>query len=389
MADYAIYLCDPLGRRITRVQDYFRGRIAQRVNDAAPFWLDLPDYYFDAVAQSAAGGAAVDRDTIVEFSRSAGGQSARSFYYLVRGDQLRRAGQGKWRYRISGYGLNYLLDSRIVAYAAGSAQAEHTDSADDVMKAYVRENLGALTGTDPGRNLTDHGLTVETDQALGVSLTKAASWRNVLRTLQAIADASIQDGTPVFFGIEVTGRSPTTGAIQMVFKTKVGQWGRDLSAGEAQLRSDRDNLRDETLERDWSRERSVIYGLGAGPESARLKVEVTEARRRGATPWNRREGVYDNSRISVAATLTDAANAELVDSRPLLRVTATIAETPNWHYGIDYDFGDKLRAVVRSYSLEVWVSQVALVFDRRGRERVLAQVTSTTALGDSGAGADS
>jgi hypothetical protein len=44
---------------------------------------------------------------------------------------------------IAGPDMIDILDTRIIAYAAGSAQSDKSDTADDVMKQYVRENLGA------------------------------------------------------------------------------------------------------------------------------------------------------------------------------------------------------------------------------------------------------
>src|SRR5512139_513283 len=65
--------------------------------------------------------------------------------------------------RIVAYTGNYILAGRIVAYAAGSAQARMTDYADDMMKEVVTDNLlGDATGA---RNIS--GLSLSAAAQLG------------------------------------------------------------------------------------------------------------------------------------------------------------------------------------------------------------------------------
>lgn len=369
---YTVTLCDNRGRKLRPIEATTWGRIALRVNDVGTFALGLPDYYFNSFEV---------RDSIFQIDRSVDGRAPRSFYFFSRRDQISREDKGAWRYEVSGYDFNYLLLSRIIAYAATTTYAEKTDSADDVIKAFIRENLGALA-TDTARDLTSYGLAVEADAGAGVSLTKAAAWRGLLRTCQGVADASVADGTAIFFGIVVTGRA-TTGELQFEFRTRANQWGQDLTGGKATLSAQKGNLRTESVERDYGKEVTTVYGLGAGRDTTRLTATASETGRRDATPYSRHESPYDNPQMTTSAALTDAANERAIEGRPVLRLAGEVAETASWHYGENYAIGDKLSMQSRGLLLPVWVMSVGLSWVAR-REIVRAKVVSTTGIGTSG-----
>ena len=116
---------------------------------------------------------------------------------------VRRAGRkisdaGQAVIEVRGVSLAELLTRRIVAAAAGSAQAHRPGPADDVLRAIVREQFGA--GAGAGRDISAL-LEVEPDCGFGPTIAKSFARRNVLRVLQEIAAQSAQHGTPLFFDV--------------------------------------------------------------------------------------------------------------------------------------------------------------------------------------------
>ena len=67
---------------------------------------------------------------------------------------------------------NWLLDTRIVAYDAGTSQADMTDNADDMIKAVVKDNLG--TDAVTARQVSE--LSIQGDLGDGQSISKAFSY---------------------------------------------------------------------------------------------------------------------------------------------------------------------------------------------------------------------
>ena len=65
-----------------------------------------------------------------------------------------------------------------------------------------RGNMGTLA--TPERRIAD--LHIEPDETLGKSISKAFAWRNVLRVLQELSDATLNDATKIYFNFIVTGK---------------------------------------------------------------------------------------------------------------------------------------------------------------------------------------
>ncbi len=109
--------------------------------------------------------------------------------YLLGGWAL-QAQRDRRTLTLRGLCYNSLLMRRIVAYAAGSAQAQKNGPADDIMRAVVRENLGQAAGS--GRDISAYGLSVEQDLSLAAQISMAFAWRNVYDVMSSIVDAAYQ-----------------------------------------------------------------------------------------------------------------------------------------------------------------------------------------------------
>lgn len=180
-------------------------------NDYGYFSIQLPDD-FDRSSY-------ITRDQrIVLWRKTPGGSRYREFQGIIR--RIVTSGT-KSVTTIQGYDFNYLLTKRAILYASGESESSKTDYADDMIKAVVRENLGASAGA--GRLLNATYFTVDDDHSAAPSITLAFAWRDVLSALQGIAKASRTAGTNLFF--EIAAQDST----QVRFYTFIDQIGTDRS----------------------------------------------------------------------------------------------------------------------------------------------------------------
>jgi len=139
------------------------------------------------------------------------------------GDTLRVSTGAPQTITVGGPDLNHLLARRIVAYLTGSAEARKNAEADDMMKEYVYENMGA--GAAAARQFpATLGFEIAGDQTAGPVLEYSSKFGNVLSVLQGIADRAAEDGTRVYFGIVPVVHN---GIIIPRFETRIGRWGND------------------------------------------------------------------------------------------------------------------------------------------------------------------
>lgn len=352
---YEVYLDDQKGNRIKLLTGWSTLEWGREVNDVGAFTLTFPEEQFDRdlwwgldrrveIWRKPQDG--VLQLGMVGFCR-----------YLERG-HLRK----DERYvTIKGPDANDLLPRRIVAFAAGSSQAEKSGYAGDVMKEFVTENLGASAGT--GRDITDYGFSVQVDTNDGYSsVNKAASRKNLLKVLQDVAEISYNQGNPIYFDVV----HPTPSTFQ--FRTYADQRGQDRTYPDGHnpilLAAELGNLRTPKLAQDWRKEGTYGYGGGQGEGAEREIVEISDTTRANASVFNRREFFFQGSLHKTTARLQDATRARLRDLRPVRKFTGEIVEVENTRFGKDFGFGDKLTALFDDEQYDVMVAAfVAKVTD--------------------------
>lgn len=272
---------------------------------------------------------------------------------------------GKEALTIKAHSANWLLDGRIVAYAAASAQAQKDDLADDMMKEIVRENLGTSSGTSIQRDISTY-LTVATDLSQGPTLRKGFARRDVLGVLQELHDGSVLAGHPVFFDIV----APTSGALEFRTYLDVRGSNRTITAGVDPVLLSRENgtLLAPSLTEDHTEERNFAY---AGGEDSGAGVPVSTAEddaRIGKSPFNRREiWVNASSSGTVANAIQDEADAAVRAGRPRWLFTAKIGDSPQCRYGKHWRWGDKVSATYagRTFDCDVRTLAVSIAGGKR------------------------
>lgn len=354
-ASYEVWLDDDRGRRLALLDGLSSLEVVKTVNAAG---------YFQIVIGGLAEGM-LARDRMIEVWRKPqGGNLELYFAGFLRRWRLNGFG---WA-TISGPGVTELLGRRIVAYAAGSSQADKTDQADDMMKAVVRENFTA-SATDGDRSLAGVGFSVAGDTGGGPSIRKGFAWKNCLDVLQDIAETAALAGTDVFF--EVRPTFPGDGTIGLLFDTAINQPGVDRTVGAggadvALFGLEYGNLDEIELDYDASDEVTVGYGGGQGEGDNRTTAEVEDTSRSGLSVWQRREAFGDARNEQASAGVT-AKSQEIVQAgRPKLRFKGRLLSTDQTRYGLDWNFGDRVSAQYRGMNFDGLVRQVTLTMNEQG-----------------------
>jgi hypothetical protein len=362
-ARYEVWIGTPTGSRLALLDTISALSYIQTLNGIGRWSLTLP---------SSIDASLILPDRMVEIWRSVGDGPLRlEMAGLVDGIDYSDTG-GVDLITLSGRDGNGLLDGRIVAYPAGSSQASKTDNADDMMKAIVRENLGASASA--ARDLSAAGVSVAADLGLGPSVTKKFSWKNVLQALKDIADSAQQAGTPVYFQMKPNVLSATQ--IGWVFVTAVNRLGADrtyASGTPTVFGKEWGNLDNPRLSYDWGDERTVVYAAGQGEGSDRVQATVEDTARSGRSVWARREVFQDARNEETSTAVTSRANETLNASRPKVRFTGDLKDTAQTRYGVDWQFGDLVTATYAGKQFDGSVSGVQIGVRASG-ETITARV---------------
>ena len=247
---------------------------------------------------------------------------------------------------VRGFDLNYLLTTRIVAAAAGSAGAAKNGYAAAVMAAYVDEALL----TDAGRDISgEFDLQISNLATAGADIHYAASRGNLLRVVQNCAAASGAAGSPVRFWIAPRGSAAGTLYI------RARPWGRDLR-GERPLSAEAASLYDVAWSHLGGNSANYAYVGGQGQEGNRTVVQVSLG---GMTALTRREVWLENTQMTDADALTTWGRMRLWEQRPTDSFRGTIRDTEVSRFGRDWDLGDYVRAEDRRGAR--WDAEVAAV----------------------------
>lgn len=363
MSEYTVLLYDAYGVPLTELGQFSYLELVRSEMGVGSLTLHLPPDY-DAYLFSE-GDLIVDRR--IEVYRQPFGGAAylegETQFLLRDGTQVSEATQ---RTELSCPDANDLLARRIVAYAAASAQASKTiDPADDMLKAIVRENLGALA-TDTDRDWSAY-LMVAPDFSLGPNLSKAFSRRNVLTVLQEIAQASAEAGTYLTFDVV------RVDAAMLDFRTYTGQRGIDHrwpgGVSPVLLSEGRGSLRDVRSARKHRDEITYVYAGGQGEEAARTIGTASDTARIGQSPFGRIEQFVDARMTSDAASLADEADAALRAGQPRKSFSAQFAETPGVVYGLHIRWGDYVTAERAGESIDCRLSTIQITVSE-GRENI-------------------
>ena len=361
-AGWEIWINDPTGARMASIDRVIVNNLTRSLNNVGMFSVSFPLGYYEEY---------LSLDSIIEIWYNVDIPKriftgfARSFTYTTDENGLEIV-------TVSGPETNDILRGAIVAYSAGSSQAEKTNYADNMIKAIVRENRGSMAaGT---RNFTSLGLTVDPDSSLAPSQTKGFSRANMLETIQEICETSKQAGTDLFFDLIAVDNG---NQINFNFRTFVDLRGNDHSStGDNQIifSSDAGNLANASLTIDYMDEINYVYAGGQGEGIDRVIVTASDTVRIGKSIWNLREAFVDARDQETTAGITARANAALSNGRPFARLTGDLLDTPAARFAVEWDLGDKISVKKSGQIYDALVRAYRIGLDQDSRQTLECKV---------------
>lgn len=355
MINYELWLGDQAGSRLQSLGNFINLTWVRALNDVGGFSVlfderDFPVTYYQ-------------RDRRIEIWRQAGNfpQSLIMIGFL-RVKQRYYLGDRPY-IQLAGVDQVELLKRRIIAAFASSTGAVKTDYADDMMKAYVTEQLGSGAGT--GRDISSI-FSIDADQSLGPSIKQSQPRANLLYALQDISRSAAEAGAQVYF--DVIPASTTS----FVFSTFVGQRGIDRTYtgfSPFTFSVQRGNLANPVLLEDATEEVNYVYAGGEGTKLSREIATASDTGRAGVSLVGRREAFYDG-RMYSGNSLTAAANARLRAGRPKTLFNGELLDVEGSLFGVHWGFGDKVTAEMPPDRIDAIVQTVRADVNELGFEQI-------------------
>lgn len=358
MAEYEIWLTNDTGSRLARLQPYWF-QATRVVNDVGTLQMGVsPSFNPDWLA----------RDNRIEVWREpTDGRLGLFRSYFLRAWRWDLIGSEE-TLRLYGRDPNYLLTSRTIAYTADLTDGKiRATEADDALKDIVDANLisDSSTPTYGSRDLS--ALSVDVDLTAAPAISKSLSWRPLLDCLQDAAEMSYTAGTRLYF--DVVEADMSSAVVTYQFRTYTGQPGRDITDLGVAFSPEQGNLVNAFLNYDYADEINYVYGLGQGKGVDRDIQEAYDADAIAASAWNRREGIVNAADDETAAVL-DKADGEVRKGRGVVRAGGDILDTPQFRFGLDWHWGDVIRARYRIAEFDALVRAVSVSVDGDKRETV-------------------
>lgn len=337
-------------------------------NDVGALSLTLPDTYPQEWFTT---------DSLIEVYRTIDGVTTLEgeTVWFVRESRFVLTERGEWFFAIVAFDAKHLLKRRIVNNYAGSSGASKTGAADNVMRQIVREHLGASAAADiiGARYIID----VEPDSSLYASTSKAFAWRNVFEVVRDIADQLL---LTEFCSFHVT---KNTGSFNdLIFRVKRGGWGVDRSQASAQpllFTPENGSLFNTTVVFDAREEVTVVRVNGQGEGQNRAGTTIASLPAVNRSYWNRIEANVDARNTVEFSQLAAEGNAYLVAKLARWRFNASVQQTADRRYGIDYGWGDIVVASARGLTFDVHINKVSVSASSAG-ERIGIQVSAESLL---------
>lgn len=283
-------------------------------------------------------------DAMIEvWRRNDSGTWYKELVVLHRTPQYNLYENGRETFTSYARGLNDLLHRRHVVYFANTSYTLKSAAADDVMKAFVRENATSAANIAARRSFstfdpTVYGLTVVADESLAPTWAGARAWQNLHDIL---TDVSLPSGTD--FEVLRVGDS----GLAFEFRTYYPQRGIDRSAS-LTFAPHLGNMKSVVMTKSRTEEANIVYVLGQGEDAARQVVprEASQAIQ-DASLWNTIETTRDARSQPGLAELQSFGDEQLKELAAQDQFEFEILQTDSRQYGRDYDVGDIIRAEYR------------------------------------------
>lgn len=367
LPNYELWLTNDIGTRLAILDDVGGFEYVLRVNGVGAFSVTLP-VDFDLVLL---GIANEHPDRRVEFWRGAlDTRKSLEIIGLIRSLDQATSSSGVELLAVSGPDQGDLITRRIVAFFAGTDEANKSGAADDVIKEYADENFGS-SAVGTRRSWTSDGVSIQTDLTLGPTIDRQASWRNLLTVFQDVVDSAQSEGTRTYYAMAPV--SPE----DFELRTWINQPGQDLT-DEVVFSLERGNLDNPSLTYDYTQEVTVVYSGGQGQGTGRMLAIITDTTRINSSVFNRREVFHDARNSETLNAVISEGKSRMAEGVPILRFTGDIRDTPKTRYGVDWRLGDRVTVSYKGQQFDSIINAVRVRVDGGGQETITAKVENVT-----------
>ena len=351
MAEYKITWYSPMQQQVSIIANFTSLEYAWVENSIGVLKLVFPiDLYSNSwVARDAF--FAVYRDNVLEMN---------TIWFLRKIEYADDAGT----VTLIAYSANYIFGDpenragRIVISEAGNTTySEFQDYADDIIKTLASQNVG-LGALDTERDLSNY-LTIAAKDSAGPIVSKSCSKALLLPLFQEICESARQEGTPIYFDIVCTRLPYAEYSLQLELRTYIQQRGFDLR-DTIVVSKERGNISNALLTIDYGSEITTCYAAGSGEGALQPQEEYSDTTRLGASAFNRREAYIEVSSTADEDVLISSAKEVVALGKPKLKFSGNLIETPSFRYGIDWNFGDRIKAYSHGYTFDARISAISL-----------------------------
>lgn len=252
--------------------------------------------------------------------------------------------------------LDLVKRSEILYYADTVGSAKGPATADDIIKAFVRENAGSLA-TVANARVRAHimsGLAVDPDTSQAASIETANAWQNLLDAIRNIGEANSVDFDVAWGG----AAAPLT----FTFKTYYPQLGTDRREGTANpqvFAPELGNMRNPSHTLQRSEEVSVAAVLGPG-EGPLRDVTIRTSTHTADSPWNDIEQAVNASGEDRTVALDQLGDQLLYEKRPAISMPFQVIQTAQSTYGKHYFLGDLVTGTFEGASTDVKIKSATI-----------------------------
>ena len=285
--------------------------------------------------------------------------------YIIRYWRFERSG-GELNIIVRALCTNSLIERRVVAAYSGTTLAAKTDYADDMQRELVNENLVAALDSDRDVSF----VSVAPELTDGPLVQMRMSYKGLLPVLKEISDTSRAVGTEVFFDMHATALSSS---FACEFRTKTGQPGQDVTNLGVLFSDEMGNLEDAFLEYDYRNEVNVVYSMGQGSGVSQNIQSVEDTVRSSSSRFARTEGAISASSQQEDDEVIAVGRAALSMGRPVRRFGGKLKDSKGARYGVDWEFGSRVRVRFLGYEFDAIVRAVGVSVDGDGKEEIDAR----------------
>lgn len=350
---FQVWLFSPQGYRQQLIAEYARLSFSEGIRGGGRFTLELPPNFntryvkhlsYIVIEECCAGLAPRLEDVYVV--QSIGGALA--------------AGGTRFLTLEGSTATDYFLGehSRVVAVLESEAGATYTDNADDLLKKFVKDALGAgagNSGTAEGRDLSVYaGFTVEGERGMGPSMTQDGFNRELDKVLGEIvrrSEEAASGALRLFLYCRPVSFNPLR--FQFVVLPRLfGKYRGFKASSPIILSPEWGTISTVETENDLSEGWNSVFVAYQGKT---LKTRVTDSRRRNIAPAGFRETLYEATILGTEPASQDEAQAILNQGKARRMSRYKLANSRSVRWGM-YGMGDVVGTLVGGAREEVEVA---------------------------------